>query len=162
MKYAFIFLLMITCSAVFAQDYKIKDGEVKTEKQVSFKGNTADLLPESNDVLAIIKQYLDDKSYISTLRIEVNVAASGNAKADELLSVQRVTAVYAKLVSLGADCKRLAVVTFGSSKPAADGSTPEGRAANSYIKFVNAAIRGHLIGGMPADGGGRLIPFDCN
>ncbi|MCX5748100.1 MAG: hypothetical protein NT062_37045 [Proteobacteria bacterium] len=32
--------------------------------------------------------------------------------------------------------------------------TAEGRAANRRSEFVNAALRGRAIGGMPADGGG--------
>jgi hypothetical protein len=48
-----------------------------------------------------------------------------------------------------------------TTKPVADASTPEGRAANVRIDAINAALRGRLIGGMPADGGGQLAGDPC-
>ena len=57
---------------------------------------------------------------------------------------------------MGVDCKRLIAVGFGSAKPVADNSTPEGKAQNRRVSFFNAALRGRLIGGMPADGGGQI------
>ena len=157
------FLFLWFCFAAMfanAQDYRIEQNQVVINKEIIFKTGSAMLLPESNEALGIIKKYLDDKSYISLLRIEANVNA--NAGTDQSLSEQRAKAVYAKLVSLGVDCKRLIAVGFGNTKPVADNSTPEGRAANNNIKFINAALRGHLIGGMPADGGGVLVTTDCN
>ena len=160
MKFCLLLFCCLTGIFAQAQDYRIENGEVVISKQVKFKTGTADLLPESDAALAIIKQYLEDKSYVSLLRIEANV--NMNAGTDQSLSAQRAKAVYSKLVSLGVDCKRLIAVAFGNNKPSVDNSTAEGRAANTNIKFVNAALRGHLIGGMPADGGGETVKADCN
>ena len=66
-----------------------------------------------------------------------------------------------KLVSLGVDCKRLVPVGFGGTKPVAENTTPDGKAQNRRITFVAAALRGVLIGGMPADGGGKVAGDPC-
>jgi len=162
MKCFISFLLLFAAITAKAQQYKIgRDGELITEKQVSFKENTAELLPESTEVLAYIKKYLDDRSYISLLRIEANVTASGESRKDDLLATQRATAVYTKLISMGVDCKRLIAVSFGSNKPVAETNSPEGKAANSYIKIFNVAIHGRIIGGMEPNGGGDEIKTSC-
>jgi len=162
MKSFISFLFLFAVTTVKAQEYKIgRDGELITEKQIRFKENTAELLPESTDVLAYIKKYMDDRSYISLLRIEANVTASGESRKDELLATERATAVYTKLISMGVDCKRLIAVSFGSNKPVAEAGSPAGKATNSYIKIFNVAIHGRIIGGMEPDGGGEEIKTNC-
>ena len=141
--------------------YSIQGNEVLTGSTVLFKTGTAELLPASDSALLTIKRYLDDKSYISLLRIEGHVAAGGDAAAGQQLSQQRALAVAARLVALGADCKRLIAVGFGATKPVAVNATVEGRLQNNRISFFNAALRGRLIGGMPADGGGQVAGDVC-
>ena len=154
--------LLLLCSFASAQDYKIENGEVKITKEIQFKTASAELLPESDAALLIIKKYLDDKSYISLLRVEGHTDDNGNAQALQQLTEQRALAVCKRLVALGVDCKRIIPVGFGSTKPVADNSTPDGKAQNRRVSFINAALRGKLIGGMPADGGGVVSGDPCN
>ena len=158
MKLFILSLLLFVCSTLFAQEYKLEGNEVKIEKQVLFETGTDKLKAESTAALEIIKQYLNDKSYISLLRVECH---SDNNN-DQLLSEKRALAVCKALVKMGVDCKRLIAVGFGASKPIADNSTPEGKAANRRVSFINAALRGHAIGGMPVDGGGNVAGESCN
>jgi len=44
----------------------------------------------------------------------------------------------------------------------ADNSTPAGKAENRRVCFVNVALRGHVIGSMPVDGGGKIAGEVCN
>ena len=159
-----IFLLsaisILSVLVLHAQDYKIENNEVKIEKQILFETGSDKLKPESTAVLEIIKQYLTDKSYISLLRVECHTDNSGNTS--QALTEKRAFAVCKKLVEMGVDCKRLIAVGFGSAKPVADNSTPEGKAQNRRVSFFNAALRGRLIGGMPADGGGQIAGDACN
>lgn len=154
----FCSLLMLTASA---QEYKLEGNEVKIAKEVNFTSGTVKLLPESEEALLLIKKYLDDKSYISLLRIEVHTDNTGDAKANQLLSEKRAEAISDRLVALGVDCNRLLPVGFGGSKPVADNSTAAGKAQNRRVSFVNAALRGKAIGGMPTDGGGKLAVNPC-
>jgi OmpA-OmpF porin, OOP family len=165
MKWILALLLVFTCIGLRAQDYKLAGNEVKLSQEITFETGSDKLKPESSAALVIIKKYLDDKTYISTLRVECHNQKGGSAYADSLLQVlteKRALAVCRALVSMGVDCKRLIAVGFGSSKPIADNDTPDGRAANRRVGFFNASLRGRPIGGMPVDGGGRLAGDVCN
>lgn len=154
-----ILFLMIGFSAL-AQDYRVENNEVKIAKQVSFKTGTAELLPESDEALLLIKKYLQEKTYISLLRIEAHTANDDNAATNQLLTEKRAAAICQKLILMGIACSRLLPVGFGDTKPVAE-NTPEDKAQNNRIVFVNAALRDKAIGGMPADGGGKVAENPC-
>jgi OOP family OmpA-OmpF porin len=159
--YALAFFLLMNFSSQ-AQDYKLEGNEVRISKPVLFETGSDKLKPESTAALEIIKQYLTDKSYISLLRVECHTDNTGDANSSQLLTEKRALAICKKLIEMGVDCKRLIAVGFGASKPVADNSTPDGKAANRRVSFINAALKGHLIGGMPEDGGGRVAGDVCN
>ncbi|MBS1510642.1 MAG: OmpA family protein [Bacteroidetes bacterium] len=161
MKIIFFSILLLGSVTVFAQDYTIENNEVKINRTVQFETGTDHLTKEGKAALEIIKKYLDDKTYISLLRIECHTDNSGSEQANQSLSEKRALAISKALVEMGADCKRLIAVGFGSSKPVAANDTVEGRAANRRVVFFNAALRGRLIGGMPADGGGKVAGDSC-
>ena len=81
---------------------------------------------------------------------------------NQMLSEKRALTVCKKLIAMGVDCKRLIAVGFGDTKPVADNSTPAGKAENRRISFVNVALRGKVIGGLPIDGGGQVAGEVCN
>jgi len=162
MKWNFALLFSLFSLVINAQDYKLEGNEVKTAKQVIFETGSDKLKPESMAALETIKQYLADKSYISLLRVECHTDNSGDANAGQLLTEKRALAICKKLVEMGVDCRRLIAVGFGNTKPVADNSTQEGRAQNRRVSFLNAALRNRLIGGMPADGGGKVAGDVCN
>jgi len=143
-----------------AQNYKLEGSEVKIDLPIIFETGSSILKPESDAALKIIKKYLDDKSYISLLRVEAHTDNEGDPAKNQSLSERRAFQVCMTLIAMGVDCKRLIAVGFGGTKPIEDNSTPAGKAANRRISFVNAALRGHAIGGMPADGGGVVVPAD--
>ncbi len=133
--------------------YAVKNNEVWTESGgVSFEPGTANILPASTRTLNTIKKFLDDKSYVSTLRIEGHTDCGKGAQE---LSEARAMAVASWLAAAGVDCKRLMVVGFGCNKPILDVGF------NDRITFVNAALKGHSIGGMPLDGGGKVAGDAC-
>lgn len=65
------------------------------------------------------------------------------------------------LVANGIDCKRLIAVGFGSNKPVESNDTPQGKAMNRRMVFALAALKGKMIGGMPADGGSVVAGDPC-
>jgi len=161
MKYCILFLFTLLNITATAQDYKLEGNEVKIEKQVLFETGSAKLKPESKGALEIIKKYLDDKSYISLLRIECHTDNSGDNDVNQILSEKRALTVCAALVKMGVDCKRLIAAGFGSTKPIAENATAEGKAANCRVSFINAALRSRPIGGLPVDGGGKVAGDIC-
>ena len=154
--------LLISVFQIKAQNYKLEGNEVKISKQVFFEAGTDKLKPESNAALQIIKQYLTDKSYISQLRVEGHTANDNDADFNQKLSERRALAVCKKLIELGVNCKRLIAVGFGDTKPVADNSTPEGKVKNRRVSFINVALKGNVIGGLPVDGGGQVAGTLCN
>jgi len=159
------FLTILLASFVLtmqAQDYKLDGSEVKITKTVLFEAGSAKLKPESTTALEIIKQYLADKTYISQLRVECHTDNSGDAGTSQALTEKRSLAVCKKLIEMGVDCKRLIAAGFGDTKPVADNSTPEGKAENRRVSFVNVSLRGRVIGGLPVDGGGQIAGDPCN
>jgi len=162
MKWFLTILLASFVITVQAQDYKIEGSEVKIVKPVLFETGTAKLKPESIAALEIIKQYLTEKSYISQLRVECHTDNSGDANISQAISEKRAMVICRKLIEMGVDCKRLIAVGFGGTKPVADNSTPEGKAENRRVSFVNVSLRGRVIGGLPIDGGGKVAGELCN
>jgi OmpA-OmpF porin, OOP family len=130
------------------------DGNMLKTDPVLFETGKAELKPESDAVLEHVKAYLEAKSYISTLRVEVHSDTQGAEAFNQKLTEARAAAVVTALVKKGVSCARLVAVGFGSTKPVAPNDTADGRAQNRRTVFVNAALRGKAIGGAPLDGGG--------
>lgn len=122
---------------------------------ITFETGSATLTAAGRDALGPVKVYLNEKTYITTLRIEGHVS-TGDGSADQALSLARAQAVAKELVNQGISCQRLLPTGFGANKPVASNDTPEGRAQNNRIELVNAALRDRAIGGMPLDGGGQV------
>ena len=162
MKLFLTILLAFFAFTLQAQDYKLEGSEVKITKPVLFEAGSAKLKAESTAALEIIKQYLTDKTYISQLRVECHTDNDGDAAANQNLTEKRTIVVCQKLIEMGVDCKRLIAVGFGGTKPVADNSTSEGKAENRRVIFVNVSLRGHVIGGLPVDGGGKVAGELCN
>lgn len=128
---------------------------------VVFETGSDRLSPVSDEVLEIVADYLSAKPEVTVLRIEGHTDSDGSAVANQTLSERRAMAVAAWLTSAGISCSRLMPVGFGQDKPIASNSTSEGKAQNRRVAFVNAALNGRAIGGMPLDGHGRVAGDPC-
>jgi OOP family OmpA-OmpF porin len=137
--------------------YELEGNELKLPGPVVFAVNSDKLKPESDAVLEHVKGYLEAKTYITLMRVEVHTDSMGDPKANQSLSEERAAAVVAALVKKGIACERLIAVGFGGTKPISANDTPEGRATNRRTVFANAALKGRPIGGMPVDGGGKVV-----
>lgn len=113
----------------------------------------------SSAALWFVVDYLEAKSYISTLRIEGHTSDAGASA--QTLTEQRALAIATWLVAHGITCDRLIAVGFGNTKPIGDNSTAEGKGLNRRFTVINAALRGRAIGGMPLDGGGQPAGAVC-
>lgn len=126
---------------------------------VTFATDSAELTADADPALWHVFDYLAAKDAITLLRIEVHT--SSDTPDAQALTEARARTVAAWLIAHGVACDRLIAVGFGDTKPVADGSTPDGRAANRRVEFQNAMLRGHAIGGMPTDGGGQVAGDLC-
>lgn len=151
----FLTLAAVSVTALADQkSYKIENNHLQVPSAISFETGKAVLKPESAEAIAYVAGYLEAKTYVSTLRIEVHSDSTGAEQFNNKLTAKRAFAVGKALIAKGVDCKRLVAVGFGSSKPVADNTTPEGKAKNRRTEFVNAALRGKAINGEALDGGG--------
>lgn len=140
-------------AAAITSGWEIRDNALVLPAPVAFESGSATLAPDADAALETIRTYLEEKTYISTLRVEGHVKDAGGD--EQALSEQRALAVTGWLVGHGIDCKRLIPVGFGANKPAF------GDERDTRIEAVNAALRGHAIGGMPVDGGGQVAGDAC-
>jgi OmpA-OmpF porin, OOP family len=141
-----------------ATQFELNGHQVVLPSPVMFETGSAMLVGDSDVALWFLLDYISAKAAVTTLRIEGHVAGAGNAETQLRLSEARAKAVTSWLVNHGVACERLLTAGFGDTKPVADASTPEGRAANTRIEAVNAALRGRAIGGMYLSGGGWAVP----
>jgi OOP family OmpA-OmpF porin len=138
-----------------------KGGKVALPGPVVFETGSDKLKPESDAVLEHVQKYLEATPNVTLLRIEGHTDNVGDDASNMDLSKRRSMSVAKWLTGKGIDCKRLLPVGFGETKPEADNNTEEGRAQNRRTAFINAAINGKPIGGLPVDGGGERSGDPC-
>lgn len=145
-------------------NFQMEGGALKLPGPVVFETGSDKLKPESDEVLQVVKDYLDAKPNLSLLRIEGHTDNDGTAASNQTLSEKRAMAVAHWLTGKGVDCKRILPVGFGQMKTIAgtpEKQTAEEKAQNRRTAFVNAALNGKAIGGMPVEGGGKVAGDAC-
>lgn len=129
-------------------------GEVELPGPVLFETGTAKLRPESDPVLEVVLAYLKAKPEVTKLRIEGHTDTDGDNKSNITLSSNRAMAVSQWLVAKGVDCRRLVPAGFGEERPmVSPEKTPEDKAQNRRVMFVNAEMEGQPVGDLPLHGG---------
>lgn len=148
-------------SAPAVPSFDIENNRLALPAPVPFETGGAGLAPGPQPALAHVAAFLAAKSYVSLLRIEAHLDADAPADQAQALTEARAMAAVRWLIAQGVDCKRLLPVGFGASKPVASNGTPEGKAQNRRVEAHVAELRGRAIGGMPVDGGGRVVGDPC-
>ena len=123
------------------KDFKMENGALKLPGPVVFESGKDILKPESDEVLEVVKDYLEAKPEITLLRIEGHTDTDGQAAANQKLSELRSLAVAHWLVAKGVDCKRLIPVGFGQDKPVAPNDTADNKAQNRRVEIGRASCR---------------------
>jgi OOP family OmpA-OmpF porin len=157
MRSLFTCLFLFIIAFTQAQLPKIENNQLVLDKPVSFKTASNELTDEGKAALQQVKDFLVAKEYVSLLRVE----AHSDNENDQKLTEQRALAACRWLTDNGIDCKRVIPVGFGNTKPIESNDTPEGKANNRRIVFAIAGLRGKMIGGLPADGGGVVAGDAC-
>lgn len=108
----------------------------RTLEGVNFASGSAELLPESVDVLLELAFTLQEDP---SRRIEVrgHTDSTGNPVINLDLSQRRAQAVRDALIEMGIDPGRITAVGYGQEFPIADNGTREGRARNRRVEAFN-------------------------
>lgn len=155
-------IIIVTSASSQVRRYTIENNELKTGMPVIFNTQSNILNPLSDSALQEVKSFLADKKAITLLRIECHTASGGDENKNVELTKKRALAVARWLMNNGVSPERIIAVAFGSTKPVADNSSQAGRALNTRVSFINAAMLNRPIGGMPVDGGGLVVCNPCN
>lgn len=144
------------------QSKPVKAGAIELPYPIQFETGTANLKPESDAPLQVVKEYIEAKPEITKLRVEGHTDTDGSDADNQTLSQNRANAVAKWLVDHGVDCKRLVPVGFGESKLLKKPEqTPEDKATNRRVMFLNAEVKGKAVMGMPLDGGAPTSADGC-
>ncbi len=139
------------------------EGDVlKLPHRVEFETGSDKLSAVSDEVLEHVKDYLESKPEVTLVRIEGHTDNDGDPASNLILSQKRAMSVTRWLVSNGIKCDRMIPVGFGQTKPIRPNDTPDNKAENRRVHFVNAAVRGKPIHGKPVDGGGKAAGDPCH
>ncbi|MEO0498392.1 MAG: OmpA family protein [Pseudomonadota bacterium] len=101
---------------------------------INFRTGSAEVIPQPNPLIVRLATVAKE---CPTTRIVISghTDSVGDADANQALSKARAQAVVNLLVDESVEAQRLDARGFGSSKPIAENTTPEGRSANRRIEF---------------------------
>lgn len=104
-------------------------------QSVKFREDSAEILPESFNLLAHIAATLREDREIASLTIEGHVHPSGNEQADRQLAGERAEAVKAWLAERGVEEERLRARGRGGEVPLVEGDEERAREVNERLEF---------------------------
>ncbi len=144
MRRALLAVMLLVAAPVAAQPaFVIEQGALVMPQPIAFAAGDDVLAADSAGGIAYVIAFLAAKPSVTLVRIESHAAAYDDAGTNQALAEARA--------------RRLVFAAFGASKPVAAGKS----SANDRIVIAMAALHGFAIGGMPADGGGKVIEDAC-
>jgi outer membrane protein OmpA-like peptidoglycan-associated protein len=114
---------------------RIEQDEIKISKQVQFKFDSDEILPESDLLLGAIVGVLTEHPEITRVRIEGHTDDRGTEAYNLKLSDRRAASVVKWLVKHGVAKERLTSKGFGRSRPLDKSTTDEARALNRRVEL---------------------------
>jgi outer membrane protein OmpA-like peptidoglycan-associated protein len=114
---------------------EVVEEQIVISQKVEFAVDTAQLLPESDAVLAEVVRALEEHPDIARVEVQGHTDDTGTAERNRELGQQRAEAVVAWLVAHGVAPERLSAKGYGTERPIADNSTEEGRTKNRRVEF---------------------------
>jgi outer membrane protein OmpA-like peptidoglycan-associated protein len=114
---------------------RVHERQIKITEEIKFKTDSAELLPESDEVLFAVRDTLNEHPGIRRVRVEGHTDATGNPEYNRELSRRRAEAVNDWLVAHGVDRSRLQAVGVGEDRPIDTNATEAGRRNNRRVEF---------------------------
>ena len=123
---------------------RIREGKKVVLHNLFFATNKTQILPESEEALEELAQFLTDNPTVEILIIG-HTDAVGSDAANQRLSEGRAKAVCDDLIMRGVSAERIASEGKGESEPIATNDTEEGRQLNRRVEFTITATGGEDI-----------------
>ncbi|MBW2527055.1 MAG: OmpA family protein [Deltaproteobacteria bacterium] len=114
----------------------LSEGKITTVRNIQFRVNSADIDPESLQVVNQVALLLKSHPEIKHCRVEGHTDATGTAWRNRWLSQARADAVRRYLISRGVSPRRVSSKGYGSSRPIARGTDEKARSKNRRVEFV--------------------------
>lgn len=111
---------------------------------IHFDSGTATMQPEAASLIDDIAEMLGNFPQWR-LRITGHTDSTGDAAANETLSVDRAEAIAAELVGRGIDASRLETEGAGQDQPLATNDTEEGRALNRRVELARLDAKPNIV-----------------
>lgn len=113
----------------------IEVGTLVSLKSVLFDQGTTDLLSESYEELNVVVDFLNSNPKVE-IELEGHTDNRGDAKKNQVLSLQRVEKIKEYLVKKGISGKRIKGKGFGGTRPIATNDSEEARKLNRRVEFM--------------------------
>jgi outer membrane protein OmpA-like peptidoglycan-associated protein len=114
---------------------QLEKNRITITEQIQFRTDSAEIVPESEDIVIAVAEILSSTPKISRLRIEGHTDNKGTPATNLDLSKRRAAAVMAALVARGVSKSRLKSAGLGESKPLDSNANDEGRRRNRRVEF---------------------------
>jgi outer membrane protein OmpA-like peptidoglycan-associated protein len=115
---------------------RIEQQQIKIAEQVKFRTDSAEILPESDEVLRGVAGEIKRHPAIKKVRVEGHTDNVGGTAYNQELSQRRAEAVSNWLAQRGGvERDRLVSVGMGESRPIETNATEEGRRNNRRVEF---------------------------
>lgn len=115
---------------------EVRDNKIEIHEKIQFDWDKATIKPESFSLMNEIASVITKNPQIKQIQIEGHASADGEPHHNRKLSDERAKSVMKYLTEHGISAKELTAKGFGSDRPIADNSTPDGREKNRRVEFL--------------------------
>ena len=114
---------------------QLEKGRITISEQIQFRTDSAEIVPESEDIVVAVAEILSSTPKITRLRVEGHTDNRGTPGTNLDLSRRRAASVMAALVARGVSKTRLKSAGFGETRPLETNASDEGRRRNRRVEF---------------------------
>lgn len=115
---------------------RVRNRQIVIRRQVNFATDSADILPDSSQLLSEIADVIMRHPEITTIEIQGHTDNRGGRQHNQDLSQRRAEAVRAWLVRGGVELGRLEARGYGQDDPRVPNITAANRARNRRVQFM--------------------------
>jgi len=115
---------------------QLRKQEIVITEQIQFKSNSAEILPESENVLRQVADVLLRHPQIERVEIQGHTDSTGSRLRNVELSQARAEAVRTWLTGAGVQAERLDAKGYGPDHPIRANDQPANRAKNRRVQFI--------------------------